>query len=117
MALLASCYNVNADVTSVNIVVMWSPCLSGLCLHFRVFKIVLFMCCLPTFSSYTFDTRKLKQPLQVHMDHVSAVTAIDYAPTGKEFVSGGYDKSVRIFEHGKVNYNCIILVYYMMVYK
>lgn len=72
---------------------------------------------LPTFSLYTFDTRKLKQPLQVHMDHVSAVTAIDYAPTGREFVSGGYDKSVRIFEHGKVNYNCIKLVYHMMVYK
>jgi len=51
------------------------------------------------------------------MDHVSAVTAIDYAPTGMEFVSGGYDKSVRIFEHGKVNYNFIKLVYHMMVYK
>jgi hypothetical protein len=51
------------------------------------------------------------------MDHVSAVTAIDYAPTGKEFVSGGYDKSVRIFEHGKVNYKCLILVYHIMVYK
>lgn len=75
------------------------------------------MFCLPAFSLYTFDTRKLKQPLQVHMDHVSAVTAIDYAPTGREFVSGGYDKSVRIFEHGKVNYNHIKLVYHMMVYK
>lgn len=32
------------------------------------------------------------------MDHVSAVTCIDYAPTGLEFVTGSYDKSVRIFE-------------------
>ncbi|XP_069699869.1 DDB1- and CUL4-associated factor 13 [Periplaneta americana] len=53
------------------------------------------------YNLYTFDIRKLAQPLQVHMDHVSAVTAVDYAPTGKEFVSGGYDKCVRIFEQGK----------------
>jgi WD40 repeat protein len=47
------------------------------------------------------------------MDHVSAVTAVDYAPTGKEFASGGYDKSVRIFEHGKVNSECLTLVYFL----
>jgi hypothetical protein len=38
MALLASCYDVNADVTPVNIVLMWHSCLSGLCLHYRVFE-------------------------------------------------------------------------------
>lgn len=32
------------------------------------------------------------------MDHVAAVTDVDYSPTGKEFVSGSYDKSVRIYE-------------------
>lgn len=76
-------------------------------MYYRIFNSVSF---LPIFSLYTFDTRKLKQPLQVHMDHVSAVTAIDYAPTGKEFVSGGYDKSLRIFEHGKVNFEYITLM-------
>lgn len=35
------------------------------------------------------------------MDHVGAVTYIDYAPTGREFVSGSYDKSIRIFETNK----------------
>lgn len=34
----------------------------------------------------------------VHMDHVSAVVAVDYSPTGKEFVSGSYDKTLRIFD-------------------
>lgn len=29
------------------------------------------------------------------MDHVSAVTYVDYAPTGREFVSGSYDKTIR----------------------
>lgn len=32
------------------------------------------------------------------MDHVEAVIDVDYSPTGKEFVSGSYDKSVRIFQ-------------------
>jgi hypothetical protein len=37
-ALLDGIVNVNADVTSVNIVLMWHSRLSGLCLHYRVFK-------------------------------------------------------------------------------
>lgn len=32
---------------------------------------------------------------------MAAVTWIDYAPTGKEFVTGSYDKSIRIFETDK----------------
>lgn len=50
------------------------------------------------YNLYTFDTRNLQAPINVHMDHIAAVTDIDYAPTGKEFVSGSYDKSVRIYE-------------------
>lgn len=33
----------------------------------------------------------------VHMDHVSAVLDVDYSPTGKEFVSASFDKTIRIF--------------------
>lgn len=39
--------------------------------------------------------------MNVHVDHVGAVIDVDYAPTGKEFVSGSYDKSIRIFEVNK----------------
>lgn len=46
---------------------------------------------------YTFDMRRLKKALCVHRDHVSAVLAVDYSPTGKQFVSGSYDKTVRIW--------------------
>lgn len=35
------------------------------------------------------------------MDHVGAVIYLDYSPTGKEFVSGSYDKTIRIFESDK----------------
>ena len=46
---------------------------------------------------YSFDMRHLDRPLNVHMDHVMAVLDVDYSPTGTEFVSGSYDKTVRIF--------------------
>ncbi|XP_077990115.1 DDB1- and CUL4-associated factor 13-like [Glandiceps talaboti] len=50
---------------------------------------------------YTFDMRRLDMPVNVHMDHVSAVLDVDYAPTGKEFVSGSFDKTIRIFPYDK----------------
>ncbi len=49
------------------------------------------------YNLYTFDMRFLTSPVMVHMDHVSAVLDVDYSPTGKEFVSASFDKSVRIF--------------------
>lgn len=47
---------------------------------------------------YTFDMRKLDVARSVHMDHVSAVLAVDYSPTGREFVSGSYDRTLRIWQ-------------------
>ncbi len=41
--------------------------------------------------------RYLDRPVTVHMDHVSAVLDVDYSPTGKEFVSASFDKTIRIF--------------------
>jgi len=48
-------------------------------------------------NAYTFDMRNLSQALRVHQDHVSAILSIDYSPTGQEFVTGSYDKTLRIF--------------------
>jgi len=48
-------------------------------------------------NCYTFDMRRLDSALNVHKDHVSAVLDIDYSPTGAEFVSGSYDRTIRIF--------------------
>lgn len=47
--------------------------------------------------AYTFDMRRLASARNVHKDHVGAVMDVDFAPTGKEFVTGSYDKTVRIF--------------------
>jgi len=49
------------------------------------------------YNLYSFDVRKLDRPINVHMDHVSAVIDVDYSPTGREIVSGSYDKTIRIF--------------------
>ncbi|XP_065844042.1 DDB1- and CUL4-associated factor 13-like [Oscarella lobularis] len=50
---------------------------------------------------YTFDMRRLDRALNVHKDHVMAVLDCDYSPTGREFVSGSYDKTIRIFPFDK----------------
>jgi DDB1- and CUL4-associated factor 13 len=52
---------------------------------------------------YTFDSRNLRVPKRIHENHVAAVTSVDYSPTGKEFVSGSYDKTIRIYESDKIN--------------
>jgi len=52
-------------------------------------------------SLYTFDMRKMDHALAVHSDHVSAVLAVDYSPTGRQFVSGSYDKTIRVWNVGE----------------
>ncbi|KAJ8353778.1 hypothetical protein SKAU_G00213450 [Synaphobranchus kaupii] len=61
-----------------------------------------FTCANEDYNLYTFDMRRLDIPKIVHMDHVSAVLDLDYSPTGTEFVSASFDKTVRIFpkDHG-----------------
>lgn len=50
------------------------------------------------YNLYTFDVRKLDRPANVLMDHTSAVVDVDYSPTGRELVSGSYDKTVRLWQ-------------------
>ncbi|KAJ3048315.1 DDB1- and CUL4-associated factor 13 [Rhizophlyctis rosea] len=49
-------------------------------------------------NCYTFDMRKMDQAMNVHKDHVSAVLDIDYSPSGEEFATGSYDRTIRIFK-------------------
>jgi WD repeat and SOF domain-containing protein 1 len=48
---------------------------------------------------YQFDMRKLDKALMVHKDHVGPVLDVDFSPTGREFVTGSYDRTLRIFRH------------------
>ncbi|XP_043264502.1 DDB1- and CUL4-associated factor 13 [Colletes gigas] len=70
-------------------------------LSWNPMEAVTFTCANEDYNLYTFDIRKMYTPVNVHKDHVEAVIDVDYAPTGKEFVSGSYDKSIRIFEVDK----------------
>jgi len=49
------------------------------------------------FNAYTFDVRKLKEPTKIYKGHTSAVTSVSFSPTGKEFATGSYDRTIRIF--------------------
>ncbi|KAF9463237.1 WD40-repeat-containing domain protein [Collybia nuda] len=50
---------------------------------------------------YTFDIRHLQTPSQIYKAHVAAVMSCDWSPTGLEFVSGGWDRTVRIWKEGQ----------------
>ena len=50
-------------------------------------------------NCYTFDMRKLDEAKMVHKDHIQAVLDIDFAPTGREFVTASFDKTIRIFPY------------------
>lgn len=48
-------------------------------------------------NCYTFDMRKMDAAKTIHRDHIGAVMDLDYSPTGREFVTGSFDRTVRIF--------------------
>ncbi|CAM6051078.1 unnamed protein product [Sphagnum compactum] len=50
-------------------------------------------------NCYSYDMRKLNRATCIHMDHVSAVMDVDFSPTGREFVTGSYDRTIRIFPY------------------
>ncbi|GAA96704.1 uncharacterized protein L969DRAFT_245917 [Mixia osmundae IAM 14324] len=50
---------------------------------------------------YTYDIRNMSSATQVFKGHVGAVMSADWSPTGREFVSGSYDRSVRIWKAGQ----------------
>lgn len=52
-------------------------------------------------NCYQFDMRNLSKAMFTHTDHVSAVMDIDFSPTGDSFVTGSYDRTVRVFQTGK----------------
>lgn len=55
------------------------------------------------YNLYTFDTRRLQNPIKIHKGHVNAVTDVDYSPTGRELCSGSYDRTIRIFNVDAAN--------------
>ncbi|THH00311.1 hypothetical protein EW026_g2210 [Hermanssonia centrifuga] len=52
-----------------------------------------------TFTLYDIRTGKAERRV-VMQAHVAAVTSCDWSPTGLEFVSGGWDRTVRVWKQG-----------------
>jgi DDB1- and CUL4-associated factor 13 len=48
-------------------------------------------------NAYTFDIRNLQRPTRIYKGHTSAVMSVSWSPTGREFVTGSYDRTIRIF--------------------
>lgn len=46
---------------------------------------------------YTFDLRYLKAPTEIYKGHVASATCAAYSPTGLEFVSGSWDRTIKIW--------------------
>eukprot|EP00792_Barthelona_sp_PAP020_P005304 TRINITY_DN2593_c0_g1_i1.p1 TRINITY_DN2593_c0_g1~~TRINITY_DN2593_c0_g1_i1.p1 ORF type:complete len:469 (+),score=104.38 TRINITY_DN2593_c0_g1_i1:32-1408(+) len=51
-------------------------------------------------NAYTFDLRKLEKAYSVHKGHENSVMSVAYSPTGKEFVTGSFDRTIRLWKHG-----------------
>jgi WD repeat and SOF domain-containing protein 1 len=49
------------------------------------------------YNAYTFDMRQLKEPTRIYKGHTSSVMSVAWSPTGREFATGSYDRTVRIF--------------------
>lgn len=37
----------------------------------------------------------------IHKDHISAVMSVAFSSSGREFVTGSFDRTIRIFPHNK----------------
>ena len=53
------------------------------------------------YNAYTFDLRKLQEPTRIYKGHTGAVLSVSWSPTGREFVTGSYDKTMRIYDSTK----------------
>lgn len=53
-------------------------------------------------ACYLFDVRKTESAIRVFTDHLGPVTCINFSPNGNEFVSGSYDRTVRVWDWSQI---------------
>jgi WD repeat and SOF domain-containing protein 1 len=69
------------------------------CLEWNPMEPMNFVAGSEDYNAYAFDMRKLDQPLMIYKGHVGAILSLQWSPTGREFVTGSYDRTIRIFPH------------------
>mmetsp|Transcript_18244 Transcript_18244/g.39207 ORF Transcript_18244/g.39207 Transcript_18244/m.39207 type:complete len:516 (+) Transcript_18244:53-1600(+) len=67
------------------------------CLEWNPMEPYMFVVGNEDYNAYTFDMRKLHRPTGMYKGHVGAVMDVAWSPTGTEFVTGSYDRTIRIF--------------------
>ncbi|GAA6063636.1 hypothetical protein JCM10212_002597 [Sporobolomyces blumeae] len=72
-------------------------------LSFNPLQPPILLCASEDHNLYTFDMRNLSSTTQVYKGHVGATMSADWSPTGREFVSGSYDRTVRLWKVGEGN--------------
>ncbi|GAA5952370.1 hypothetical protein JCM3765_001953 [Sporobolomyces pararoseus] len=68
-------------------------------LSFNPLQPPILLCASEDHNLYTFDMRNLSTTTQVYKGHVGAVMSADWSPNGREFVSGSYDRTVRLWSN------------------
>ena len=53
-------------------------------------------------ACYLFDVRKTGEAVKVFTDHLGPVTCVNFSPNGKEFITGSYDRTIRIWDWNKL---------------
>lgn len=67
----------------------------------------LFTACSDDWNIYTYDMRRADKPRTIHTGHLGPVITVDFSPSGKEFCTGSYDRTIRIYkEHSPFARDC-----------
>ena len=67
------------------------------CLSWNPMNPSTFICGNDDWNVYMFDIRYFTKAKHVFTSHISSVTDVDYSPTGREFASCSFDRTVRIW--------------------
>lgn len=93
------------DTRSANIAQRFKMKMRSNDITFNPYNPFRFSIAIDDWNAYTFDIRKIGDgPSMMHSGHINSVMSVDYSPAGHEFVTAGYDQTIRIFNVDDTNY-------------
>jgi len=76
------------------------------CISWNPYNPIQFAVANEDYHTYIFDTRNLDHAKKILKGHISAVMSCSFSPTGRQLVTGSYDKTLRIYNtHGNEEAN------------
>ena len=73
------------------------------CLSWNPVEPASLLCGNHDWNVYLFDIRNFSKAQAAFTSHTASVTDVDFSPTGKEFVSCSYDRTLRLWNLGDMN--------------